>query len=278
MKADSSRHSVPRRLLLAAIAAGTLGLPVVSRSQPLPCSPDNYEPTQPPFPGCEWWYFNSSHIEWNAITFRSDERKTSAWEDLPFCGCQWYPHYVPCPSCPPLTTTVTLTDTLTWSVSSTTTTQDALALKSDLIVDMSYTYQLTEAEQAALTGTHTETTQYQFTRQAILCFTRYYRTVWWERVRKGERKRKWTYYWEEWCGGYSSGQFTHTFCESVVAQGEATWNTYPNYEWAPGEPPCGGVPIGDPDPWDGMREKPCCWPLCEIPRGMQPCCGCEAAP
>lgn len=198
------------------------------------------------------------------------------WVDLPFCFCGLYYPTTPCPTCPPVENQVITTDTLQWTVQSTTTQSSALSLKDDLIGALGYTFTLTTAEQQSLSGTHTETTTFTLRRQAIGCFTRYYRQVWYKRSRTGKQYTDWTYSWiARKASGESCGQAAQTYCSELTAYGKVIWNTFPNYEWAPSEPPCGGVPISSPDPWDGKREKPCCEPLCPPPPlPALPCCGC----
>ncbi len=253
---------------------------VAALSCVLACDPDTNKPTDNPGTGCTWWYSTGSAELRNEISFQEDVRMKKDWEDLPFCYCNLYQYPVPCPTCPPMTDSVTIADALTWSIQQTTTQSFAFALKEWLIDCLTYTYTLTVAEQQSLSGTHTETTTITFARQATGCFTRYYRQVWYKKTRTGKQTAVWTYLWvPRKASGDPCGDAVKTECSEVSASGTVVWNTYPNYEWAPGQPPCGGVAITNPDPWDGKREKPCCEPLCPPPSPPAlPCCGCMTHP
>lgn len=251
--------------------------PMVSAAPP--CDPGNYCPNTPPSEGCdEWTYFGTNVSIVTKITVSADTLQNTSWEPLPFCACGWYPVTIPCPACPPITTEVSISDTLQWTVTTSLEQEYALDLKAELIVEVGFSGTLTLAEQQSLSGTHTEITTTTFSRQPILCFTRHYRQQWTQHVRGGERIRKWTYYWIDFCAKPEPVE-VETTCEEILAQGIVTWNTYPNYQWAPQKPPCGGVAIQTPDPWGGKREEPCCENVCSPPPPPQlPCCGCSSQP
>lgn len=109
------------------------------------------------------------------IVLRTDEVVNGPWQALPFCACGWYPSTVPCPPCPPTTTTVTLTDTFTWQISTQTTHADGLSLKWELALDIGYTGTLTQQQINSLTGTNTVTVAHTLALQQAMCFTRFYR-------------------------------------------------------------------------------------------------------
>jgi len=170
-----------------------------------------------------------------------------------------------------------VTDTGTWNVTVAKAKQEGLSLKFNLMADVGYTASLTASEQQSLTGTHTETTTIVLVRQKILCFDRFYRTIWTERFRKKKRYADWTFRWLEWCNNNPATATTETSCSQLLAIGSFKWTTYPQFQWAPQKPPCGGVAISYPDPWDGKRETPCCADVCTPPPSpAHPCCGCEA--
>lgn len=246
------------------------------------CDPGDYEPSVSPGVGCTWWYITGAFSERIVILSATDTRMTEPWTNLPPCACGWYPYTVPCPRCEANCTTVTLTDTLQWSVSLSTgsTIQSGLSLKNELIGEVGWNGALTASEERSLSGTRTVSVQEEFCRQPIMCFTRYYRQTWWKRSRTGRLNRDWIYFWQaNSAGGVPCGANAFTECTEIGATGSVKWSTRPNYEWAPQEPPCGGVPVQNPDPWDGKRETPCCSTVCEPPPlGTYPCCGCEFAP
>ncbi len=252
---------------------------VFALSPGLSCDPATNKPTTNAGAGCTWWYRNGIPSERNVLTSSSDVKMKKGWQQLDFCFCGLYIYPEVCPTCPPLENQVTITDSMTWTVQNTVTESSAFALKEFLIDALSYTYTLTTAEQQSLSGTHTETTTFTFRRQAVGCFTRYYREVWEKRTRSGKRLKNWVYYWQGFTAtGTDCGTLAQTTCTETT-MGTAVWNTYPNYQWAPSEPPCGGVPIQNPDEWDGKREKPCCTPLCPPPSPpTQSCCGCITQP
>lgn len=260
--------------------AASLLCSCVSWARAQNCDPDNHVPDQNPGPGCEWLYWSAFLTDRDHITESLDELRKGDWEKLPFCACGWYPHTIPCPGCPPIVSTVTHTDTISWSVSSTHGVQHALALKLKLFAEIGYTGTLTTQQQEALSGSHVRSVSTQFSRQPIMCFDRFYRLVWNHHHRAGERRREWTFVWVKICDeSIVIDDRAYTYCSEVIASGSVTWDSFPNYQWAPQQPPCGGVPITDPDPWDGQRETPCCPDVCNPPSPPQtPCCGCEAIP
>jgi hypothetical protein len=270
-------HGDIRNMIVA--AAVWIGLSAASAVAQ--CTPDGHPPPSDPGTGCEWWYNTASVSSRTLITARIDEPRHSVWEDLPPCACGWYPHTVPCPSCPPSPITKTIKDTLKWSTSSSVSSELALALKERLLSEIGFIWTLTVTEQSELIGSHTESTSITLNRQPIMCFTRHYRQVWSYHYVAGETYNDWVYFWDALDPDLNlcAAGHTTTTCTEQVARGSAAWNTFPNYEWAPQQPPCGGVPIQNPDPWDGERETPCCETVCvSPPPGEHPCCGCEAAP
>lgn len=247
------------------------------------CDPASFMPTEPLPPGCEEWQL--LQFTWNdryLLTASSDTPMHDGWETLPFFACGWYgENGEPCPETPPPTTiTHHYSDTLGWETKEINTSEHsvdiAIALKKWLIEKIGYTYTLSEEEQKSLTGSHVEGVDIQLVRQPFMCRTRYYRRSWIRRLRRGEFHRDHNYAWAPFCGG--DRDLTHiryTVCDELMSRGTVIWDTYPNYEWAPAQPPCGGVPIQNPDPWEGKREKPCCDNLCQDPPAEpHPCCGC----
>jgi len=240
-----------------------------------PCDPLDYKPREDPGAGFRWEYQTGDSIVKFVKLGGADERRKTGWELLPFCGCAWYPHTVPCPTCPPVTTQVTSTDTLTWTVSTTSTRQEGLALKFTMFAEIGWNGSLTQAEQEQLSGTHTSTVTTTFVRQPVLCFNKWYRQVWQWRMYSGARVVTHRFSWRAVNARGEMGKKAETTCKQETV-GRVEWNTYPNYEWAPGKPPCGGIPIQNPDPWDGKREEPCCPDVCTPPPSpAHPCCGCE---
>ncbi len=264
-----------------AICVGLLCNPgaVGQNGEPIgPCDPDQNIPTTPPSAGCEWVYENGFTFDYNVITLRSTEVVNGPWVTLPFCACGWYPATVTCPSCPPTTATATLTDTFTWSISTTMggVHHDGLLLKWAMIADIGYTGQFTYQEHSSLGGTKTINVSQSISLQQIMCFSRFYRKTGYQHYRMGKRQREWTLLFYEWCNGVRSERSSSTSCIETLAYGFVNWETLPVYEWAPQKPPCGGVPVTNPDPWDGKREMPCCATVCEPPPPpAHPCCGCE---
>lgn len=257
-------------------------LPLLGAGEPVViCSTSSYEPTKEGLsPGCRWEYDYGDAVPRFELLFHESEQKFSDWELVPFCACAWYPHYIPCPSCPSDVDNLTVTDTGSWTitVSQSGTHELGIILRAHIFAAMGYNYQLTQSEQQSLNATHTETTQITRNRTRIMCFDRYLRQTWMKHVQKERLVYDWTYHWREWCGNNFTNQTTTTECTALIADGTVTWNTFPMYQYAPGKPPCGGVPISEPDPWDGVRETPCCPDVCTPPPSpATPCCGCEAA-
>lgn len=246
------------------------------------CHPNDFEPSDPPSAGCEWWYLTGNLNHWYEVITHIDRPRRGQRDALSPCFCGWYPAHVPCPSnCPDYSTSVSHTDTLQWSVTSTISVQAALSFKWDLIItQLGYIAQWGAQEEQALSGTKTRQFSVNLPRQTIGCFTRYYRTAWTYHKRAGRYHVQWTYLWQEWCNGYPTENKTAaTMCDYTTATGSAEWDTIPHYEYAPSGPPCGGVPVSVPDPWDGRREEPCCDTVClPPPPGQNPCCGCEVVP
>lgn len=262
-----------RSMLFLLLLVGPLSRPAGGQG----CGPTGNEPTSDPGPNCTWWYQDAIVFDRQVITSSHDTEQHSAWERLPPCACGFYGPTIPCPSCPDSALVKTLADTLQWTTTSTISDAVALSLRAKLLLDMGYSYTLTATEQLALSGTHTETTQYTLHRVPILCFTRYYRQIWTHHDRTGVTFRDWTYYWVARDQGMNEcdAGTEKTTCTDVIASGTVTWNTYPNYEWAPQQPPCGGVAVTIQDPWGGTRETPCCSTVCvPPPPGENPCCGC----
>lgn len=267
--------AVSLTFLLSGRAAGQQSAP-----DRLICDPDESTPTSSPGPGgCEWWYDTGWCVPRYDLVFDGSEEKVSARETLPPCACGWYPETAPCPTCPPNMLTVTMLDTLTWAMSATSGSQHALTLKGHMLVEIGYSYALSQSEMQSLSGTHTVSVAYALPRQPIMCFTRYYRQSWIRRTRTEKLYYDWTFSWRAWCNGVPSGTMTTTSCAQLMASGTMVWNTLPNYEWVPQEPPCGGIPIGSPDPYGGKRETPCCAEVCwPPPSPAHPCCGCAYVP
>lgn len=257
-------------------------VPLLGAGEPVAiCSVSAYEPPKGGLgPGCNWQYDNASVEHRYELLSHESEQMFTQWELVPYCACAWYPHYVPCPSCPPDIDTITVTDTGQWSITvgQSGTHEFGLALRAHIFAAIGYNYQLTQSEQQSLSATHTETTQITRNRTRIMCFDRYLRQTWTKHVRKERSLADWTFYWVEWCGNAPTNNTTTTLCTALIADGTLTWNTFPMYQYAPGQPPCGGVPIQNPDPWDSKRETPCCPDVCTPPPApATPCCGCASA-
>jgi len=244
------------------------------------CSPDPDKnlPTEAPPNGCTWAYRNQITYDQTHILSSSSILMTSDWETLTPCACGWYPATVPCPQCPSDVDTRTTTDTLTWTATYTSAGTHAVAigLKLAEIFSVGYTYTLTTTEQNALSGTHTETSTYTLNRTKILCFERYYRVYWHDRARAAQLKRVTVYFWSPDCGGQiNTNVLVNSSCTDLLAECALFWSGFKNVEFAPQQPPCGGVAIQVPDPWGGIREKPCCETVCNPPPAPKhPCCGC----
>lgn len=242
------------------------------------CDPVDNQPTIPPGRSCEWWYEDGNYSVRYVLTASSDVDKSTAWEPLNACACGWYSSTQPCPACPPDTVSSTVTDTGMWSITVGNQVQHGFALRTQLFGDAGYTCTLTQTEQSSLSATHTESTTITLQRQQLLCFKRYYRKAWTQKIRKEKMYLDWNFWWQSWCDGTSTGSWVMTNCTQLGAIGSFQWNTYPSIEWAPQQPPCGGVPIQAPDPWGGVRESPCCQDVCAPPPSpAHPCCGCEAS-
>ena len=241
-----------------------------------PCYPDNYPPINPAGQDCEWLYIGGAVVERTIMTAVVDKQKPGVWSSIPPCACGWYPVEVPCPGCPPRTITYTKTGTLTWSSSSAYTVQSALALKARFIAEAGSTNTLTIQQQNSLAGTDTDSVADTYQWAPILCFERWFRPVQWHHQRAGYVMHDWTFQWERWCNGYPS-TYDKTHCTEEVARADVSFTSPANYEYAPQKPPCGGVAITIPDPWDRKRETPCCDTVCG-PAPVPPahrCCGCE---
>lgn len=255
------------------LASGTLVEPPESWD----CDPKDYKPASPAGPGCVWEYDNGWYTTRDELLVSADNSQSTEWERLDACACGWYPSTVPCPSCPPDSISRTLTDTGTWTVSTKRESEHAFEIKGKLFSDVGYSYQLTRAEETSLSGTHTESGTVILSRQKFLCYKRFYRETWELRLRKRQRTSDWTFRWREFCGGNPGTRVTHTNGSQLLAKGSFVWKTLPQVEWAPQAPPCGGVPVDYPDPWNGKREMPCCADVCMPPAPpAHPCCGCEA--
>lgn len=244
------------------------------------CDPDDYIPLESPGgAGCDWWYMNSAVAEQTVIVVVEDEPRYGVWETLPFCFCGWYPVTVPCPGCQPTEITLTKVETLGWSVQSTISDQIAFTLKERLLSEIGWTGTLTQEEQEALSGSVTRESTITSGVIPKACFTSYYRKAWHYYELSGATYYDWTYAWQVWCDEYPTQTTAMTHCSEMVASGTAHLHTPPNHQWAPMQPPCGGVPIQNPDPWDGKREEPCCPDVCLPPSFPEhPCCGCAVAP
>lgn len=240
--------------------------------------PETHMPPSPPT-GCEWVYSTGAYSIRHVLVQSYDKVKSTEWEPLNPCACGWYPATVPCPSCTPDTISKTVTDTGVWAITTGQQQSHGFTLRSQLFADVGYSYNLTQTEQLSLTASHTESTTITLQRQQLLCFKRYYRMTWMERYRSRKMYADWTYSWRQWCGGFSTPTFATTTCAQLLAQGAFVWSTFPSFEWAPQAPPCGGIPIQNPDPWGGKRETPCCETVCvPPPPPAHPCCGCEYVP
>lgn len=242
------------------------------------CDPDGNFPKAPPPAGCKWEYEGSGtfYAERHVLVSSSDIDVFGPWDILTNCACGWYPETVPCPTCPPDPITKSITDTGTWSITTGTQQAAGFTLRSQLFADVGFSYTLTVSESQSLSATHTETSTITLNRQKILCFDRFYRERWVKRTRTRKMYFDWTYTWRAWCNEIMTGTTVTTQCSQLVASGTFTWNGYPQFEWAPQKPPCGGVPIQTPDPWGGKREVPCWACVCSPPPPPEhPCCGCE---
>ena len=93
------------------------------------CDPYGYRPKKANPAGCEWEYDTVWYSQREVLLSSSDTAKSSAWEAVTNCGCGWYPHNVPCPTCQPDTISPAVTDTGTWNVTVAKAKQEGLSLK-----------------------------------------------------------------------------------------------------------------------------------------------------
>jgi hypothetical protein len=185
--------------------------------------PNGNEPGSRPGSGCAWWYNTSFCSGRIIITSRVDAQKYSAWETLSFCACGCFAPPVPCPQCADNHVEKKLTDTFSWSISTTDAVQTGLALKAELTVQIGYPLILSQQEQLSLSGTHVEEPSYTLHRQPVMCFTRYFRQTWGFHSRSGVTRRDWTYHWNARdAGGALCEPLTSTLCTETVAKGTVT--------------------------------------------------------
>ncbi len=272
------------RLLILRVPIAALSFSFAAAAQPVVapppvvvCDPIDYPPQSPPNGGCEWVYGgNGTVVSFREVIVRDNTRliKTN-WQMIPHCGCGWYPIPQPCPPCLPTTITNTSVESVSWSVSSSQSLESGLALKFALFAELGVNMEFTEAQSQSLSGSASVTTTQQLGVQPLLCFNRHYRFVSQRRTITMNRYRDWEYAWVEYCP--DPGRFTTTLCSEVV-RGTATYQSPRFAQYAPQEPPCGGVVVGNPDEYDGRRETPCCPDVCEPPPTGHPCCGCEVTP
>lgn len=238
------------------------------------CDPYDYKPTQENTTGCTWEYMGFKASEYTEITFSKESLKYGGWIGLPPCACGWYPSTVACPSCPPSTVPVQAVESLNWQITWINDPSHGKDLKAKLIQDIGFTGEVPEN----LSGSKVFNATINLAKEPVMCYERFYRTQWTEKVRHGRKVFHVDFDWGQWCdpGVTPSPAATKTVCKETLATGKATWNTLPAFQWAPQYPPCGGVAVTNPDPWDGKCEKPCCEGLCPPPAApAHPCCGCE---
>lgn len=208
-------------------------------------------------------------VEWVDNVQVTHELRKGGWDGQDPCNCA----YIPCNlrrTCDSPERTFGVADQICWSVGGSATAEGKAGLLGAIFVELSVSVTIN----AQFTHCHTWSESYSYRVPVSDCFANFARPTWTDSLATGRLLQA-----ESITTMKNGSEQRHHYCGlAVAADAHVTRTTGRYLQYAPYPERCGGATL-TPDPYDGMRSIPCCFPLppCDVVEpGQQPCCACWA--
>lgn len=226
------------------------------------------EPYQPPVPGWTVTDFQTD-VEWTTTIATTHVPQKGGWDGQDACNCA----YIPCNmmrSCQPAEHMFDVRHEICWSVGGSVSVEGKTGLLASLFGSLGVSVSIN----ANFQDCYTWGEAYTFTVPLSNCFRNYARPTWVNSTASGQILHA-----ESITTLTKPGEepLIHKCGLSVRANADAHMTSGREIQYAPYPEHCGGSLPPGPDPYDGKRSDPCCFPLppCDVLEpGQNPCCAC----